>query len=117
MLHFYHPDGSFVRIFPAGDPLGRAALPNAASAVKAVLFEPLHLASDGAGKPHWTIDESFRNEAFRVDDDGVCLPKSALDGYGSRARRRDPLADLQEVVQLRARTFIPLVSEARGSSR
>jgi hypothetical protein len=78
---YVHHDGGMVRVFPLGDPRGRLVPAGKPAAIKSVLFESAEHAAEA--------DTSFRNEAFRVTNDGDPVPKSSRTSYGLR---QDPLS-------------------------
>jgi hypothetical protein len=106
--YYLHVDGGMVRVYPQGDPRGRIVPENAPAAIKSVLLRP--------PPPATTVEEDgevrtaklarmllwFRNEAFRVSEDGLAIPKSRRAIYGLLFERKEPVESYRfaEVVHL-----------------
>ena len=95
---YAHPDGGIIRIKPEGVPSPRSLRPQP-SATKAVVY---NLKS---GRDSHHLDTRYRNEAFKVSDEGVPLPKGPSAKVGMRflldrkeiAQKKDPDAARDEL--------------------
>jgi hypothetical protein len=78
---YSHPDGGIIRIKSEGVPSSRYPRPQP-SACKAVVYNTKSKKDkEGNGTP---IDIRYRNEAFKVSDDGIPLPKGPSPKVGMR---------------------------------
>jgi hypothetical protein len=87
---FVHRDAGFVKVYPLGDPCRRAVPESGVPfAIKGVLFQAPRVRK--RGEASWLdADTTFANEAFRVTNDGLPVPKSRRAIYGLKYDARAP---------------------------
>jgi hypothetical protein len=107
---YVHPDGGFVRVFPAGD---------APSAYAGILLRPPRAREDiFTRKMELEFDPSFANEACRVSPRGNAIPRGPRHAHGLRydpTRKLESLMFAREVLSS-ARVAMPAYADEEAAS-